>query len=266
MWTERTAGVVAIYRANELIDLGVHFKFERGSAEEKSAKVLEWVVFRHFAMEQSRERSESRDGRSISTGGSRVPLVRAPPVLPTNPVPTISPSPRPANRLARLPPLVAHFLGYRPPRIPSPTSNDSSEKSTKPILVLPFLARIPLRLEISILDFIGGFFSILLACAYTFGASLSRGGILSPNSIPLAMGSLGATAVLLYALPESPLSTPRNVIGGHFISALIGISVGLRSSFFAIVDVFARIMRVLTAHTISRRSRSCSPFRQIMRL
>jgi CBS-domain-containing membrane protein len=38
------------------------------------------------------------------------------------------------------------------------------------------------------------------------------------------IGSFGATAVLLYAAIESPLAQPRNVVLGHVISALIGVS------------------------------------------
>lgn len=34
----------------------------------------------------------------------------------------------------------------------------------------------------------------------------------------------GATAVLCYGLPEAPLAQPRAVVGGHFISALVGIN------------------------------------------
>lgn len=41
----------------------------------------------------------------------------------------------------------------------------------------------------------------------------------------LVIGSMGATSVLLYAMPDSPLSTPRNCIGGQMISALIGVIV-----------------------------------------
>jgi len=37
------------------------------------------------------------------------------------------------------------------------------------------------------------------------------------------MASFGATCVLLFALPEAPLAQPRNVIGGHFITAFIGL-------------------------------------------
>ncbi|WP_420871187.1 HPP family protein [Leptospira bandrabouensis] len=39
----------------------------------------------------------------------------------------------------------------------------------------------------------------------------------------LLIGSFGATAVLLFAVPEAPLSQPRNLIGGHLISATIAV-------------------------------------------
>lgn len=39
------------------------------------------------------------------------------------------------------------------------------------------------------------------------------------------IGSFGASAVLVYGVTNSPLSQPRNLIGGHVISAIIGVSV-----------------------------------------
>ncbi len=39
------------------------------------------------------------------------------------------------------------------------------------------------------------------------------------------IGSFGASAVLLYGTPHLPYSQPRNLIGGHFISALTGVSI-----------------------------------------
>lgn len=39
------------------------------------------------------------------------------------------------------------------------------------------------------------------------------------------VGSFGASAVLLYGVPQSELSQPRNLIGGHILSACIGITV-----------------------------------------
>lgn len=42
--------------------------------------------------------------------------------------------------------------------------------------------------------------------------------------MPLLIASFGATSLLLFAYPQAPMAQPRNVIGGHFISALIGVS------------------------------------------
>ena len=35
------------------------------------------------------------------------------------------------------------------------------------------------------------------------------------------VGSFGASCVLVYGVIESPLAQPRNLIGGHFISAMM---------------------------------------------
>jgi CBS-domain-containing membrane protein len=39
----------------------------------------------------------------------------------------------------------------------------------------------------------------------------------------LMIGSFGASAVLLYGAVRSPLAQPRNLIGGHVLSAVIGV-------------------------------------------
>jgi len=38
------------------------------------------------------------------------------------------------------------------------------------------------------------------------------------------VGSFGATSVLIYGVINSPLAQPRNVIGGHLICAIVGVS------------------------------------------
>jgi len=43
--------------------------------------------------------------------------------------------------------------------------------------------------------------------------------------LTLIIGSFGASAVLLYGAYGSPLAQPRNLIGGHFLSALVGVTV-----------------------------------------
>lgn len=39
------------------------------------------------------------------------------------------------------------------------------------------------------------------------------------------IGSFGASSVLLYGAIQSPLAQPRNLIGGHVISAIIGVTI-----------------------------------------
>lgn len=38
---------------------------------------------------------------------------------------------------------------------------------------------------------------------------------------------MGASAVLLFGVPSSPLAQPRSIVGGNVLSALIGVTVGL---------------------------------------
>ena len=44
------------------------------------------------------------------------------------------------------------------------------------------------------------------------------------NSLFL-VGSFGASAVLIYGAPQAEFSQPRNLLGGHIISAIIGVSI-----------------------------------------
>jgi len=47
------------------------------------------------------------------------------------------------------------------------------------------------------------------------------------TSAALIVASMGATAVLLFAVPHGPLSQPWPVFGGHVISAIIGVTIRL---------------------------------------
>ncbi len=47
--------------------------------------------------------------------------------------------------------------------------------------------------------------------------------LLTTADINMIIGSFGASAVLVYAAIESPLAQPRNLIGGHILSALVGV-------------------------------------------
>jgi len=39
------------------------------------------------------------------------------------------------------------------------------------------------------------------------------------------IGSFGASCVLVYGVIQSPLAQPRNLIGGHLVSAIVGVSI-----------------------------------------
>lgn len=48
---------------------------------------------------------------------------------------------------------------------------------------------------------------------------------LTDNDNLFLIGSFGASSVLIYGAIQSPLAQPRNLIGGHFFSAIIGVTV-----------------------------------------
>lgn len=71
-----------------------------------------------------------------------------------------------------------------------------------------------------LLSGLGGFMAILLIMLATLQ-------VLELNSAWGIIASMGASAVLLFAVPHGPLSQPWPLIGGHGVSALIGISCAL---------------------------------------
>lgn len=69
-------------------------------------------------------------------------------------------------------------------------------------------------------SFLGAFCGIATIAALTYNA-LDH----SSESFTLIVGSMGATATLVYAAPDSPLAQPRNTIGGSVVSAVVGVAV-----------------------------------------
>lgn len=63
----------------------------------------------------------------------------------------------------------------------------------------------------------GGFCGIL-------GVYFVSDALLHAQAAALMVASMGASAVLLFAVPHSALAQPWNVLGGHLISAVIGVS------------------------------------------
>jgi len=48
--------------------------------------------------------------------------------------------------------------------------------------------------------------------------------ILEGTGLTMIIGSFGASAVLIYGAIKSPLAQPRNLVGGHVLSAVIGVA------------------------------------------
>jgi CBS-domain-containing membrane protein len=66
-------------------------------------------------------------------------------------------------------------------------------------------------------SWIGGFIGIGAVAYINYN-------VLAEKNLPFIVGSFGASAVLLYGAIKSPLAQPRNLVGGHFISALVGVT------------------------------------------
>lgn len=47
---------------------------------------------------------------------------------------------------------------------------------------------------------------------------------LGETDLVMVIGSFGASAVLIYGAIESPLAQPRNLLGGHMLSAFVGVA------------------------------------------
>ncbi|XPS87177.1 Hpp family protein [Desulfosarcina variabilis str. Montpellier] len=66
-------------------------------------------------------------------------------------------------------------------------------------------------------SWLGSFLGIALVGAVHFN-------LLDRTALIMIIGSFGASAVLIYGAIRSPLAQPRNLIGGHMLSAAIGVA------------------------------------------
>jgi CBS domain-containing membrane protein len=66
--------------------------------------------------------------------------------------------------------------------------------------------------------------SIVGAFVGTLLASFFSSTILAAEEMPMILASTGASAMLIFGLPHSHVSQPWNLVGGHLVSALVGVS------------------------------------------
>ncbi|KZT23184.1 HPP-domain-containing protein [Neolentinus lepideus HHB14362 ss-1] len=97
--------------------------------------------------------------------------------------------------LDRYPLWLTHWVGYRP-----------TPPKKQPSHIVWFWS------------FIGAFSGLcVLQAVFNYSHYFLR------RHVPGVIASYGASAVLVYGAIEAPLSQPRSLIGGHFLSALIGV-------------------------------------------
>ncbi|MBF0219729.1 MAG: HPP family protein [Gammaproteobacteria bacterium] len=77
-----------------------------------------------------------------------------------------------------------------------------------------------------------------------------------PHDLHLMIGSFGASAVLLYGAPRSPLAQPRNLLGGHVVSAFVGV---VCWRLFHEVPGLAQALAVATAIALMHLTRTLHP-------
>jgi CBS-domain-containing membrane protein len=66
-------------------------------------------------------------------------------------------------------------------------------------------------------SWVGAFIGISLV-------GIINGHVFAGTDLTLVIGSFGASAVLIYGAVRSPLAQPRNLLGGHLLSAIIGVA------------------------------------------
>jgi len=66
-------------------------------------------------------------------------------------------------------------------------------------------------------SWIGSFLGITLVAGINYH-------LVNETALVMIIGSFGASAVLIYGATRSPLAQPRNLLGGHVISAVIGVA------------------------------------------
>jgi CBS domain-containing membrane protein len=91
-----------------------------------------------------------------------------------------------------------------------------------PSFVLWLRSFLPSAIHVSSKERLRSCIGALIGIALTAG--LTRLALGSSSSLPLLVAPMGASAVLLFAVPASPLAQPWSLIGGNLVSALVGIT------------------------------------------
>ena len=80
-------------------------------------------------------------------------------------------------------------------------------------------AKSPPRVSLSeiIWAWVGGFLGVSAVALFNYNT-------LGATDLVMLIGSFGASAVLIYGAIESSMAQPRNLVGGHVFSAIVGVA------------------------------------------
>ena len=103
------------------------------------------------------------------------------------------------------------------------SSIDSSRRRLWAVRPVKFFA--PILSGATLFDRIAASFGALFGIGLTaLACGIAFNGVHFPL-VPLLVAPMGASAVLLFAVPASPLAQPWSIVGGNTVSALVGITV-----------------------------------------
>lgn len=96
-----------------------------------------------------------------------------------------------------------------------------------------------------IFSFIGISLLGLLDSYYT--STFTTGGV----ECIILIGAFGASAVIVFDCPESPLAQPRNVIGGFFVASIIGVLISTINTFLWLKAALAVSLSIMAMRLLS---------------
>ncbi|SOV03809.1 uncharacterized protein UDID_03617 [Ustilago sp. UG-2017a] len=123
--------------------------------------------------------------------------------------------PKSVPRLSRIPYPIAHFLGYR-------------KESTENRALLRAVEKLPRKIETLVWAWIGamlGLGFVMITFSRWDQFAMSSNDPVTPWTTPIIIGSFGASSVILYGAPASPLGQPKAFVGGQFICALTSVCI-----------------------------------------
>ncbi|BAU22874.1 membrane protein [Caldimicrobium thiodismutans] len=90
-------------------------------------------------------------------------------------------------------------------------------------------------------SFVGSFLGIgLVAFIHSF--------YVEPRGLFLVIASYGASAVLIYGAPHSPLAQPRNLLGGHLLSGFVGALIAKLVPFYFLACALSVSLAIVVMH------------------